>query len=65
MIAPFLLLFRILVLPGFAQELPGLVDHEDGLRVGVSDQLLDDREDSVEVPLLHHELGFHHRQLPL
>ena len=28
-------------------------------------EYLDDREDIVEVLLVHHELGFHHRHLPL
>ena len=48
-----------------ADQLPGLVDDEDALRVGVSDEPLDDPEDAVEVLLLHHELGLNHRHLPL
>ncbi len=48
-----------------ADQLAGLVDDEDALRVGVSDQPLDDPEDAIEVLLLHHELGLHHRHLPL
>ena len=46
-------------------QLPGLVDDEDALGVCVSDEPLDDPEDAIEVVLLHHELGLHHRHPPL
>src|SRR6056297_1591696 len=44
-------------LAGLADQLPGLVDDEDPLRVRVTHQLLDDGADLVKVLRLHHELG--------
>ena len=49
----------------FRDQLSGFVHYEDALGVRVTDQLIDYGVDSVEVLLLHHELGFKHRQLPL
>ena len=52
-------------LAGLGDQLAVLVDDEDALGVGVADQALDHGEDLPVILVVHHELGVHHRQVPL